>query len=152
MSQQDSAQERTEQATPKRLNEARRKGQVARSKELTTALVMLAGAALLLVGGPSIAGRLAASMTHILSLPRETSARRCDTTPGIRGRCRQRRAVDPVAARHRRGYRYRRIGRSRWLVVQSQLARIQIRAYRPLERLGTSVLGTWPRRARQGTG
>ena len=71
MSQTDTAQERTEQATPKRLADARRKGQVARSKELTTALVMLVGAAVLLVGGPGVAGTLASSMRRILSLPRE---------------------------------------------------------------------------------
>lgn len=37
-----SAQERTEQATPRRLQEARRKGQVARSADLTGALMLLA--------------------------------------------------------------------------------------------------------------
>jgi flagellar biosynthesis protein FlhB len=42
-----SAQERTEQATPRRLQEARRKGQVARSTDLTGALMLLAMIALL---------------------------------------------------------------------------------------------------------
>lgn len=37
----ESAGERTEQATPKREKEAREKGQVARSKELTTALLLM---------------------------------------------------------------------------------------------------------------
>lgn len=37
----DQAQERTEEATPKRKQEAKQRGQVARSKELTTAIVML---------------------------------------------------------------------------------------------------------------
>lgn len=37
-----SAQERTEQATPRRLQESRRKGQVARSTDLTGALILLA--------------------------------------------------------------------------------------------------------------
>ena len=39
----DSLQERTEQATPKRREDARRKGQVARSREVTAASVMLMG-------------------------------------------------------------------------------------------------------------
>jgi flagellar biosynthesis protein FlhB len=39
----DSAQERTERATPKRLREAREKGEVARSRELSTTMVLLAG-------------------------------------------------------------------------------------------------------------
>lgn len=42
-----SAQERTEQATPRRLQESRRKGQVARSTDLTGALMLLAMVALL---------------------------------------------------------------------------------------------------------
>jgi flagellar biosynthetic protein FlhB len=46
-------QDRTEQATPKRREEARKKGDVPRSRELTMTGVMLSGgAALLLLGGP----------------------------------------------------------------------------------------------------
>lgn len=41
----DNGQERTEQPTPKRRQEAREKGQIPRSRELNTALVMLAAAA-----------------------------------------------------------------------------------------------------------
>ncbi len=47
-------QERTEQATPKRLEEARKKGQVARSKELNMAAIMIAGSATLFVSGPKL--------------------------------------------------------------------------------------------------
>ena len=39
---QDSAQEKTEHATPKRLREAKKKGDVAKSKDLTTVFVMMA--------------------------------------------------------------------------------------------------------------
>lgn len=46
-----SAQDRTEQATPKRQREARKQGQVPRSRELTTASVVLAAATLLLFTG-----------------------------------------------------------------------------------------------------
>lgn len=67
----DSAQERTEQATPKRLAEARRKGQVARSRELTTAMVMLIGGAVLLISGPGIGDAFAGTMRRIMTLPRE---------------------------------------------------------------------------------
>lgn len=48
---QDDNQERTEQPTPKRLQESRDKGQVPRSKELTMTLVMLVGSGTLLMFG-----------------------------------------------------------------------------------------------------
>lgn len=48
----ESGQEKTEEATPKKLEKAREEGQVARSKELNTLAVLLAGATgLLLFGG-----------------------------------------------------------------------------------------------------
>jgi len=59
VAEQDRAQERTEEATPKRRREARAKGQVARSRELTTFLVMLAGATTLLLAGGLMARQLA---------------------------------------------------------------------------------------------
>ncbi|MDR2876556.1 MAG: EscU/YscU/HrcU family type III secretion system export apparatus switch protein, partial [Chromatiales bacterium] len=53
------AQERTEQATPKRLQQAREKGQIARSRELTTAVLLLtSGAGLFMVGGGMISSLL----------------------------------------------------------------------------------------------
>jgi len=49
---QESAQERTEEATPKRVREAREKGQIARSRELTTfSMLLMAGVGILLMGG-----------------------------------------------------------------------------------------------------
>ena len=49
---QEGGQERTEQATPKRLREAREKGQIARSKELTTfSLLLASGIGIFLMGG-----------------------------------------------------------------------------------------------------
>jgi flagellar biosynthetic protein FlhB len=52
-----SAEDRTERATPKRLQEAREKGQVARSRELTTMAVLLASAGgLFMVGDRVLAG------------------------------------------------------------------------------------------------
>lgn len=53
----DAAQERTEQPTQKKLNEAREKGQVARSRELTTMAVLLAASgSMLLLGGYFVGG------------------------------------------------------------------------------------------------
>jgi flagellar biosynthetic protein FlhB len=52
----DTGQERTEQPTPKRLDKAREEGQVARSRELTTTFVLLAGAGGLLIFGDRLAG------------------------------------------------------------------------------------------------
>lgn len=55
MARSDDLQERTEQATPKRLREAREKGQVPRSRELNTMTVLLAAAGGMLVFGPRMA-------------------------------------------------------------------------------------------------
>ncbi len=55
MARSDASQERTEQATPKRLREAREKGQVPRSRELNTMTVLLAAAGGMLVLGPRMA-------------------------------------------------------------------------------------------------
>jgi flagellar biosynthetic protein FlhB len=52
MAEHDSAQERTEEASPRKRQEARDKGQVPRSRELNTAALLIVGAgALLLLGG-----------------------------------------------------------------------------------------------------
>ena len=67
MAEEQQGQERTEQPTAKRLTEARKKGQVARSRELNTLLVMLASAvALWLLSGPAMAG-LTALLSDALS-------------------------------------------------------------------------------------
>jgi flagellar biosynthetic protein FlhB len=65
------AQERTEQATPKRLEEARRKGQIPRSRELTTAAVTLVGGGALYMLGGKITGQMAEMMRRSLSLSRD---------------------------------------------------------------------------------
>ncbi|MGB1238666.1 MAG: flagellar biosynthesis protein FlhB [Pseudomonadales bacterium] len=67
----ESGQEKTEDPTPKRLEEARKKGDVPRSKELnTTILLMAAAAAVLLFGAEAIAD-LAAMMKNGFELSRE---------------------------------------------------------------------------------
>jgi flagellar biosynthetic protein FlhB len=65
------AQERTEQATPKRLEEARRKGQIPRSRDLSTAAVTLVGGAALYLLGGTITGQMAEMMRRGLALSRD---------------------------------------------------------------------------------
>ncbi len=64
----DTGQERTERATPKRLREARERGQVARSRELGSAALLTTGAATLLIAGGHMGGRTAALMRDALAL------------------------------------------------------------------------------------
>jgi flagellar biosynthetic protein FlhB len=64
----DTAAERTEQATPKRLEEARKKGQVPRSPELSTAAVCIAAAVAIYTLGHMAAGQFADFMQDSLSL------------------------------------------------------------------------------------
>lgn len=52
-----SSQDKTERATPKRLRDARQKGQVARSRELTTAVLIAGGAAVLIGQGADMMGQ-----------------------------------------------------------------------------------------------
>lgn len=66
-------QERTEQPTAKRLQDARRRGQVARSRELNMTLIMLAGAAVFLVMRPHFAAGLHSLMRYGLELPRSAA-------------------------------------------------------------------------------
>ncbi len=66
----DDAQERTEEATPKRKQEARDKGQIARSRELNTMGVLMAGAGGLIALGPSMGRDLAEIMkTAFTTMP-----------------------------------------------------------------------------------
>jgi flagellar biosynthetic protein FlhB len=64
----ESGQERTERATPKRLDEARKKGQVPRSTELSTAAVCIAAAVAIYTFGRMAAGQFAEFMHDSLSL------------------------------------------------------------------------------------
>lgn len=68
MADQQDSQERTEQPTPKRLADARRKGQIARSRELTTMLVLFGGAAALFLSGRYTMGGLTGIMTESFQL------------------------------------------------------------------------------------
>ncbi|CAG9296173.1 flagellar biosynthesis protein FlhB [Celerinatantimonas diazotrophica] len=66
----ESDQERTEQPTEKRLSEAREKGQIARSKELATALVLIGSAVALMLVGGELATAIALVMKTSFSLDR----------------------------------------------------------------------------------
>jgi len=62
----DSFQEKTEPASDKKREEARRKGRVPRSVELNSAFVMLSGLLILSFGGSAIVGGLSQVMTDVL--------------------------------------------------------------------------------------
>ncbi len=63
----DSAQEKTESATPHRREEARKKGQVARSNELNSFAILFFGTIFLLFAGPALARDLADLMRELLA-------------------------------------------------------------------------------------
>ena len=60
------AGEKTEPATPRRREEARKKGQVAKSVEVSTALLVLTGVLLIRAVGPYAAGHLRETLQHYL--------------------------------------------------------------------------------------
>ncbi|MGF1911095.1 flagellar biosynthesis protein FlhB [Vibrio kasasachensis] len=70
MSESDGA-ERTEDATPKRLQQAREKGQVARSKELASVSVLVVGSIALMWFGDDLARALYSVMGRLFDLTRE---------------------------------------------------------------------------------
>src|SRR5262245_17013996 len=57
--------EKTEQPTPKRLKDARKKGQVAKSQDLTQALLFLTAVGVLAAGGGAYVTELRALMTGL---------------------------------------------------------------------------------------
>jgi flagellar biosynthetic protein FlhB len=63
-------EQRTESATPKRLQEARKKGQVPRSRDLNSAAILLAGGAGLYALGGLVGGQLLALMRDCLRFSR----------------------------------------------------------------------------------
>ncbi len=65
---QSSQQERTEQPTQKRLRDARRRGQIARSRELTMTVVMVAAAIAMYASGEWFVGSIAELMRNGLSI------------------------------------------------------------------------------------
>lgn len=71
----ENGQERTEEPTPRRLQQARDKGQVARSRELNTVAVLFGGACALYLLGPGIIDGMAELVVDAWSFERETAFR-----------------------------------------------------------------------------
>lgn len=71
MADEDSSAEKTEEPTSRRLEQAREEGQIARSRELNTTALLMAGSAGLLMYGPSISDAMARLMRHNFDIPRE---------------------------------------------------------------------------------
>ncbi|RRJ84984.1 flagellar biosynthesis protein FlhB [Aestuariirhabdus litorea] len=68
---QDSSQDRSEEPTEKRLRDAREEGQVPRSKELTTMLLLLVGSGSLFASASLIGGNMGSVMRFNFTLERE---------------------------------------------------------------------------------
>ena len=68
----DSGQDKTEDPTGKRLADSRKKGQIARSKELNTFVTLIISSALFLYMGRHMAYELGEMMKHGFQLPRES--------------------------------------------------------------------------------
>jgi flagellar biosynthetic protein FlhB len=71
MAESESGQDKTEDPTEKRKTDSREKGEIARSKELNTLAIMLAGSGALLIFGGALAQDLMELMRMNFSLPRE---------------------------------------------------------------------------------
>jgi len=71
MAEQDSGQERTEEATPKRQQDAKDKGDIPRSKELNTTAILLGGTGALMAFGGSIAAGLSGMMSANFGFSRD---------------------------------------------------------------------------------
>lgn len=69
----ENGQEKTEEATPKRLESARDEGQAARSKELNTTFILLGGVVGLMLMGNQISDQLKGIMRANFALPREAA-------------------------------------------------------------------------------
>lgn len=78
----ESFQEKTERATPKRIKDAREKGQVARSQELSSVAIMLVAILSLMVLGPTLSGNIRGLATWVFSNA-TTFIIRPDTTPAL---------------------------------------------------------------------
>jgi flagellar biosynthesis protein FlhB len=74
MSAESSSEDRTEQPTDRRLEDARKKGQIPRSRELSLTLMLVLGSAGLLIIGDDIAVRMRDLMVKMLTLSRRDLA------------------------------------------------------------------------------
>jgi flagellar biosynthetic protein FlhB len=81
MAEKDDAQEKTESATPKRLEDARRKGQIPRSRDLSAAAVTMSAAAALYMMGDTISGKLYLFMKRSFTITREQALDQTQMVP-----------------------------------------------------------------------
>jgi flagellar biosynthetic protein FlhB len=72
LAEQDKSQERTEQATPKRRQQARKEGQVPRSRELNTMVVLVTGSIGLLMMGDGLIRQIMGLMQRSFMIDRRT--------------------------------------------------------------------------------
>src|ERR1044071_5348152 len=77
------AEERTESATPKRLEEARRKGQIPRSRDLSAAAVMMAAGVGLYYMGGGLGSALYELTRRGLSFSREQALDSAQVLPAV---------------------------------------------------------------------
>lgn len=78
---QGDAGEKTEAPTPRRREEARRKGQVARSQDLSSALLLLGGMACLRMFGPNMLRSLIETIQRFATVSTHEEATRIDVAP-----------------------------------------------------------------------
>lgn len=71
MAEAESGGERTEEPTAKKLSDARKKGQIARSKELGTMFVLVGSAAGMMLVGSSLVDAMSLMMTRLFSITRQ---------------------------------------------------------------------------------
>lgn len=83
MAENEDGQEKTESATPKRLEEARQKGQIPRSRDLSAAAVLMAGGVGLSSLGGQIGGDLYSIMRRGLTLTREQALDSTQMVPAL---------------------------------------------------------------------
>ncbi len=74
MAEEKGGQEKTENATPKRMREARKKGQVAKSKDLTTVLILIATLGTIGFTAGSVGGQLQNFIHLALDIPTDMNA------------------------------------------------------------------------------
>jgi flagellar biosynthetic protein FlhB len=85
MAENEDGQEKTESATPKRREEARQKGQIPRSRDLSAAAVLMTGGVALSSLGGQVGGDLYGIMRRGLTLSREQSLDATQLVPTLSG-------------------------------------------------------------------
>ena len=130
----EAQQDRTEQATPKRREDARKKGDVPRSRELTMTGVMLSGAGGLLLLSAPMGKDLLAAFGQGFVIEREVMFDPALMGPGI-CRSRRQRNAEPVAVWHPVDPRsVLECDRDRRLVLQHESRKFQIGAAESAQR------------------